>query len=97
MIVRFSIDTAEFGEHSGSYDYRVTYEGEDLYADSGLGSIEACIDAATEGLGQDAVGAEVAFKGIISGTYPLATLAVASAQIAEHAQNTTTAIEEVLG
>lgn len=91
MIVRFNIEQIERGQ----YDYRVTYEGEDLYADAGLGSIEECIVAATEGLGQDAVAAEVAYQGIISGTYPLATLALASAQLAEHALNTTTAVEEV--
>lgn len=92
MIVRFNIDQIE----SGQYDYRVTYEGEDLYADAGLASIEECIVAATEGLGQDAVAAEVAYQGIISGTYPLATLALAAKQIAEHAVNTTEAMEEVL-
>ena len=91
MIVRFHIDTLE----QGQYEYRVSYEGEDLFSDAGLDSIEACIIAATEGLGRDAVGAEIAYRGIISGTYPLATLALASAQIAEHALNTTTAMEEV--
>ncbi|UUZ67979.1 hypothetical protein LP416_27135 [Polaromonas sp. P2-4] len=77
-------------------EYRVSYEGEDLYADSGLNSIEECIVAATEGLGQDAVAAEVAYQGVISGTYALASLALMSAQIADHALQTTTAIEEVL-
>lgn len=92
MIVRFHIDTLE----QGQYEYRVSYEGEDLFSDAGLDSIEACIVAATEGLGRDAVGAEIAYRSIISGTYPLATLALASAQIAEHALNTTTAMEEVI-
>ena len=91
MIVRFQIDPIE----QGQYEYRVTYEGEELYADAGLNSIEECIVAATDGLGGDAVGAEIAFQDIISGTYPLATLAFASAHIAEHALNTTTAIQEV--
>jgi hypothetical protein len=91
MIVRFHIDPIE----QDQYEYRVTYEGEDLFGDVGLDSIEACITAATEGLGRDPVGAEIAYRGIISGTYPLATLALASAQIAQHALNTTTAIEEV--
>jgi hypothetical protein len=91
MIVRFHID--QLG--SGSYEYLVTYEGEALYGDAGLDSIEACIVAATEGLGRDPVGAEIAYRSIISGTYPLATLALASAQIAEHALNTTLAMEEV--
>lgn len=92
MIVRFHIDPME----QDQYEYRVSYEGEDLYSDAGLDSIEACIVAATEGLGQDALAAEVAYKGIISGTYALASLALVSAQIAEHALQTTAAIEEVL-
>ncbi|WP_096662665.1 MULTISPECIES: hypothetical protein [unclassified Polaromonas] len=92
MIVRFHIDPME----QDQYEYRVSYEGEDLYSDAGLDSIEACIVAATEGLGQDAIAAEVAYKGIISGTYALASLALVSAQIAEHALQTTAAIEEAL-
>lgn len=92
MIVRFHIDPME----QDQYEYRVSYEGEDLYSDAGLDCIEACIVAATEGLGQDAIAAEVAYKGIISGTYALASLALVSAQIAEHALQTTAAIEEVL-
>ena len=95
MIVRIHIDLSDVMQH-GSYDYRVSYEGEDLFQDSGLGSIEACIVAATEGLGQDAIAAEVAYKSIISGTYPLASLALMSAQIAEHALQTAMAIDEVV-
>lgn len=90
MIVRFNIDPAG----QGQYDYRVTYEGEDLYADAGLHSLEACIVAATEGLGSDAVGAEIAYQGVISGTYALASLALVSEQIAAHAMQTTEAIFE---
>lgn len=92
MIVRFHIDP--LGQDQ--YEYRVTYEGEELYGDAGLDSLEECIVAAVEGLGQDAVAAEVAYKGILSGTYPLASLALMTAQIAEHAHQTTAAVEEVL-
>lgn len=92
MIVRFHIDPME----QDQYEYRVSYEGEELYSDAGLDSIEACIVAATEGLGQDAIAAEVAYKGIISGTYALASLALVSAQIAEHALQTTAAIEDAM-
>lgn len=92
MIVRFNIDTAG----QDQFDYRVTHEGEELYADAGLDSLEQCITAALEGLGSEAVAAEVAYQGIISGTYALASLALMSAQIAEHAVQTTAAIEEVL-
>lgn len=90
MIVRFHIDPAG----QDLYDYRVTHEGEALYEDAGLDSIEACIVAATEGLGQDAVAAEVAYKGIISGTYALASLSMVTQQIARHALQTTEAVEE---
>jgi hypothetical protein len=91
MIVRFNIDPIEHDQ----FEYRVSNEGEALYGDAGLDSIEECIVAAVEGLGQDAVAAEVAFKGIISGTYPLASLALMTAQIALHALQTTQAVEEV--
>lgn len=93
MIVRFHIDPMM----QEQFEYRVSYEGEDLYGDAGLDSVEACIIAATEGLGQDAIAAEIAYKGIISGTYALASLALASAQIAQHALQTTEAIEEAAG
>ena len=91
MIVRFHIDPIS----QDLYEYRVTYEGEELFGDEGLGSIEECIVAATEGLGRDAVAAEVAYKAIISGTYPLASLALMSEQIADHALQTANAVEEV--
>lgn len=91
MIVRFHIDPME----QGLYEYSVSHEGEPLYADVGLASIEDCIVAATEGLDQDAVAAEIAYKGIISGTYALASLALMTEQIATHALQTTQAIEEV--
>ena len=96
MIVRFHIDPVNPLE-GDAYEYRVTYEGEDLFSDSGLASIEDCVVAATEGLGQDAIGAEISYKGIISGTYALASLALVSAQIAQHALQTTEAIEEAAG
>lgn len=91
MIVRFHIDPIE----QDQYEYRVSHEGEELFGDAGLDSLEECIVAAVEGLGQDAVAAEIAFKGVISGTYPLASLALMTEQIAEHARQTTLAIEEV--
>ena len=93
MIVRFYIDPME----QSLFEYSVSYEGEALYADVGLGSIEDCIVAATEGLDREVVAAEVAYKGVISGTYALASLALMTAQIADHALQTTTAIEEVGG
>ena len=91
MIVRFYIDPMD----QDLFEYSVSYEGEALYADVGLATIEECIVAATEGLDRDVVAAEIAYKGIISGTYALASLALMTAQIADHALQTTLAIEEV--
>ena len=92
MIVRLLIDEYQRGD----FEYRVTHEGEVLFADAGLGSLEGCLGAALEGLGQDALAVELAFKGVVSGTYALASLALAAPQIAEHARNTTEAIEDLL-
>ncbi len=92
MIVRLHVDEFQPGE----FDYRVSHEGLDLFTDAGLASLSACLLAALDGLGRDALAAEVAFKGVVSGTYPLDSIAAMPAQIAEHARNTTEAIEDVL-
>ena len=92
MIVRFHVDEFQPGE----FDYRVSHEGLDLFADAGLASLPACLLAALDGLGQDALAAEIAFKGVVSGTYPLDSIAAMPEPIAEHARNTTEAIEELL-
>ena len=57
MIVRFHIDPME----QSLFEYSVRYEGESLYADVGLASLEDCIAGATEGLDRDVVAAEVAY------------------------------------
>jgi len=93
MIVRFHIDPIE----QSLFEYSVSHEGERLYADVGLASVEDCVVAAVEGLDGGVVGAEIAYKSVISGTYPLASLALMTAQIADHALQTTAAIEEVGG
>ncbi|MES2412776.1 MAG: hypothetical protein V4614_03175 [Pseudomonadota bacterium] len=92
MIVRFNIDSAG----QSQFDYRVTHEGEEIYGDTGLASLEDCVNAALDGLGSDATAVEIAYRGIISGTYPLASLALMTEQIALHALQTTAAVEEVL-
>lgn len=92
MIVRIHID--EFSR--GDFEYRVSHEGLDLFSDAGLDSLNDCLAAALDGLGADALAAEIVFKGVVSGTYPLASIAVAAQQIAEHARNTTEAIEDLL-
>ena len=43
----------------------------------------------------DVVAAEVWYRNIVSGTYPLSIIGMSLDQVAEHAANTTSAIEEV--
>jgi len=93
MIVRIDID----GSDATGYDYRVVDQAEDLYADSGLESVAETIVAAVEGLPPRVLAVEIAFRGIVSGTYPLETVAANHEPIAAHAINTTLAIEEALG
>ena len=98
MIVRIEIDTPQLHMAAADqFDYRVTYEGEALYADAELPSLVDALVAAVEGLAPETVGAEVWFRGIVSGTYPLHVIAGNLAQIATHAQNTTAAILEATG
>jgi hypothetical protein len=90
MIVRIDI----YGTDSALYDYRVSYESEDLYADASLASVVESLVAAVEGLPPEVIGVEVSLRGLVSGTYPLQVLAMNLDQVAVHAVNTTEAIEE---
>ena len=90
MIVRISI------HHSPSegYEYQVIAEGEMLYGDSQVSSFLHCLAAAIEGLGSEVKAAELAFQGVVSGTYPLRVLATRPAEVAQHAVNTFDAVIE---
>ena len=93
MIVRIEID----GTRAGFFEYRISYESEELYADAGLESMLDCLVAAVEGMAPDVAVAEVWYRGVVSGTYPLQVIAANLDQIEEHAVNTTTSVEEALG
>ena len=93
MIVRIDIE----GRPGRAWDYRVTHEHEVLYEDTSLPSIAEALASAVEGMPPDAVAAEVARRGIISGTYPLPVIAINHEQVAAHALNTTAAVEEATG
>lgn len=92
MIVRVDIEPAE----AGAFGYRVSHQGESLYADGGFSSAILALVAAFEGLAPDVVALEVAYRGIVSGTYPLIVVARKPEQIADHAVMTTTTIEALL-
>lgn len=88
MIVQIAITHSDHD----AFAYAVQAEGQDLYADTGLSSIIHCLAAAIEGLDPDVKAAELAFQGIVSGTYPLRVLATRPAEVSQHAVNTTEAV-----
>ncbi len=92
MIPRIDIDSSD----SETFDYRVTHESEPLFDDTGFSSVMHCLVAAIEGLSPDVVAVEVAYGGYVSGTYPLAIIAMNHEQVAAHAMNTTAAILEAV-
>lgn len=92
MIVRVDIEPVE----ASTYEYRVSHQGETLYADNGFSSAVLALVAAFEGLAPDVVALEVAYRGIVSGTYPLIVVARKPDQIANHALTTTLTIEALL-
>jgi len=93
VIVRIEVD----GTRAPFFEYRVSIESEELYADAGLNSVLDCLVAAVEGMAPAVLGAEIWYRGVVSGTYPLQVLAVNIEQISQHAINTAEAIEEALG
>ena len=92
MIPRIDIDQTD----NETFDYRVSYESEPLFDDSGFSSVMHCLVAAIEGLSPDVVAVEVAYGGFVSGTYPLAVVAMNHEQVAAHAVNTAAAIREAM-
>jgi hypothetical protein len=90
MIVRIDIHRGE----SEGYSYEVTAEHQTVYDGAGFTTIVNALAAAIEGMGPDAKAAEIAFGGIVSGTYPLAVIATRPHEVAQHAVNTTDAVYE---
>lgn len=93
MIVRIDIEQSE----SAVFSYRVSFEAETLFDDEDLASFDESLVAAIEGLSPDVVGIELAYGGVVSGTYPLDVVATNLDQVATHAINTTAAIYEARG
>ncbi|MDB5817553.1 MAG: hypothetical protein JWQ11_1193 [Rhizobacter sp.] len=97
MIPRIDISRSDIElSEDAEFEYRVTYEAEGLFDDAGFTSVMHALVAAIEGLSPEVAAVEVSFEGIVSGTYPLQVLAMNPQQIAEHAVNTTSAVQETL-
>jgi hypothetical protein len=92
MIVRIDINF----DPSEGYSYSVIAEHQTLYDGNALSSIVSSLAAAVEGLSSDVGAAEISFGGIVSGTYPLTTIATRPHDVAEHAVNTTNAVNAAL-
>jgi hypothetical protein len=90
MIVRLDIDQNE----TATFAYRVSHEAETLYDDEDLASFGEALVAAIEGLAPEVFAVELAYGGVVSGTYPLDVIAANLTQVATHAVNTTAAIAE---
>ena len=93
MIVRIDIEQTE----PSLFAYRVSAETETLYNDENLEAFDDALIAAIEGLAPDVIGIELAYGGVVSGTYPLHVIAANLGQVAAHAINTTAAICEARG
>ena len=93
MIVRIDIEQTE----PSLFAYRVSAETEILYDDENLDAFDGALIAAIEGLAPDVIGIELAYNGVVSGTYPLQVIATNLNQVAAHAINTTAAIREAGG
>ena len=94
MIVRIDIhhDDAE------EFSYSVTAEHQTLYDGAGFSAFVNTLAAAVEGLGPEVRAAEIAFRGIVSGTYPLTVIATRPNEVAQHAVNTANAVlQGILG
>lgn len=71
------------------YDYHVTYRGEAMSSDVGLTSISEALSSASDITG-DIEGFEVAYQGIVVGTYPVETLRSFPESVARDALATVT-------
>ena len=90
MIVRIDLQQ---GETDGA-SYAVTAEHETLYDGAGFTSLVNALAAAVEGLGSEVHAAEIAFSEIVSGTYPLSTIAMRPNEVVQHAVNSAAAVAE---
>lgn len=90
MIVRIDLQHSE--AEGASYD--VSAEHETLYDGTGFSALVNALAAAVEGLGPEVHAAEIAFDGIVSGTYPLSTIALRPNEVTQHAVNSAAAVIE---
>lgn len=72
-----------FQMQPGLYEYQVGCSGQELFADAGFNSIESAIGAASDVTGPIKT-MEVAYRGIVGGTFPLHRLRTDASDVAKH-------------
>ncbi len=72
-----------FQMQPGLYEYQVTCNGQELFADEGFNSIASAIGAASDVTGP-ITAMEVAYRGIVGGTFPLHRLRTDTNAVADH-------------
>ena len=72
-----------FQMQPGLYEYQVGCNGQELFADAGFNSIESAIGAASDVTGP-ITAMEVAYRGIVGGTFPLHRLRTDTRAVADH-------------
>lgn len=68
----------------GFYEFEVSYDGNEMMAEGGFSSIREAIESAADVTG-DIRGYEVAYAGLVVGTYPLEMLRTAAERVAQQA------------
>jgi hypothetical protein len=89
MIARIDLQP---GAAAQTFDYAVSAQGDHLYADGGFASIVGSLAAAVEGMSPEMRSAEIAYRGVVSGTYPLEVIAGRPDEVTTHAVRTAMAV-----
>lgn len=72
---------------AGLYEYHASYAGQELFSDAGFSSIAEALHAASDVTG-DIVGFEVAYAGLVAGTYSVDVLRSTADEVAQRAVDT---------
>ena len=82
-----------FQMQSGLYEYQVGCNGQELFSDAGFTSIESAIGAASDVTGP-ITAMEVAYRGIVGGTFPLHRLRADANAVADHLVATVASVRD---
>jgi hypothetical protein len=78
---------------AGLYEYHASYAGQELFSDAGFSSIAEALHAASDVTG-DIVGFEVAYAGLVAGTYSVDVLRSTADEVAQRAVDTAASLRQ---